>query len=62
MTFEARYPGRCQICTEPIEPGDTATYIDDELAHAHCDTEPQRNDDPDEACTKCWTIHRGECL
>ena len=61
--FEARYPGRCTSCSERIEPGDTVTYDgDDEIVHGECDREPQREDDPTEACGKCWTVHSGECL
>ena len=62
MTFEARYPGRCNLCDERIEPGDTATYTDDQIVHARCDREPAREDDLGEICGKCWTIHVGECL
>ena len=62
MTFEARYPARCALCPDRIEPGDQVTYADDELVHAECDVEPRREDDPDEVCGKCWTVHRGECI
>ncbi len=62
MTFEAKYPGRCANCDDNITPGDDVTYTpDDELVHAHCDSEPRREDDPDEACGKCWLVHSGEC-
>ena len=37
-------------------------YMDDELVHAHCDSEPAREDDVDEVCTACRLIHRGECF
>ena len=41
--FDARYPGQCQICLDPIEPGDRITLIRkhggarvDGYAHATC--------------------------
>jgi hypothetical protein len=63
MSFEAKYPGRCGACGEPIYPGDHAKYEDDELIHAHCDVVslPKR-DDLSQVCRHCWTIHVGECL
>lgn len=62
MSFEAKYPGRCAECDDRIEPGEQVTYSDDELVHVACDREPQREDDPDEACGKCWLVHSGECF
>lgn len=62
MTFEARYQSRCAACPDPIEPGDTVTYVDDELVHAHCDSEPAREDDVDEVCTACRLVHREDCF
>ena len=57
VTFEARYRSRCPLCEDRIEPGDQVTYADDELVHVACESEPAREDDPDEVCTACWTIH-----
>ena len=34
--FEARYPGECAGCGEPIEPGDQVSYVDDELLGGCC--------------------------
>lgn len=59
MTFTAQFPGRCGICDEAIRVGDTATYVDDEIAHVNCPT-PTVLADP---CSRCWTVPaaNGEC-
>lgn len=36
MSFEAKYAGRCDVCDERIKPGDQATFVEDEIAHAAC--------------------------
>jgi len=36
MAFTAKFPGVCDNCGGRIEPGDDATYEDDELIHARC--------------------------
>jgi hypothetical protein len=61
MPFTARYQGRCFICGGRIEPGDSATFTDDdELAHPDCEDvgEPP----PKPPCPRCWMVHAGECL
>ncbi|WP_163540813.1 hypothetical protein [Occultella kanbiaonis] len=36
-TFIAKYKSPCVVCEEPIEPGDSATYDEDDYAvHASC--------------------------
>ncbi|HET7326978.1 MAG TPA: hypothetical protein VFJ14_06780 [Nocardioidaceae bacterium] len=57
--FEARYPGHCGVCDEPIRPGTLATYEDDEIAHAIC-PEPVALPDP---CPRCFQIpaSNGRC-
>ena len=50
--FEARYFGRCGVCDEAIRPGDSATYVDDEIAHAAC-PEPVALAAP---CARCFMI------
>ncbi|KWX66820.1 hypothetical protein [Mycobacterium sp. NAZ190054] len=62
MSFEAKYQGRCAECDDRIEPGEQATYADDDLVHVACETEPAREDDPDEVCTACRLVHSGECF
>ena len=59
MTFEARYPGRCGVCDERIQPGDQATYVDDEIAHATC-PQPVALAEP---CDRCFMVPatNGEC-
>lgn len=52
MSFEARYPGRCGVCDGGIRPGDLATYVEDEIAHASCPA-PTVLADP---CPNCWTV------
>lgn len=34
--FEARYPGRCLACNEPIDIGDDLTYDYDQVVHYEC--------------------------
>lgn len=57
--FEARYPGRCGVCDGQIRPGDQATYVEDEVAHAACPT-PTILAEP---CPKCFMVPaaNGEC-
>jgi len=57
--FEARYGGRCGVCDEPIHVGDSATYVDDEIAHAAC-PEPSG---PLEPCERCYFVPavNGKC-
>lgn len=62
MSFEARYRSRCALCEDRIEPGEMVTYADDELVHVACETEPAREDDPDEVCGACRLVHAGECF
>lgn len=58
-TFEARYPGRCGVCDEGIRPGDDATFVDDEIAHARC-PQPVALAAP---CARCFMVPavNGEC-
>lgn len=35
-TFIAEYTSRCGLCDRDIEPGDEATYVDDEPVHVEC--------------------------
>ena len=51
-TFEARYPGRCGVCDERIRPGDLATFVEDEIAHAAC-PQPVALADP---CPRCFMV------
>ena len=44
-TFTARYHGECQICDGAIFPGDTAGYVDDEIACEECLTEARIEDE-----------------
>ena len=66
--FEARYPGRCADCDNRIEPGDQATYLDDELVHLACASrELWQGDRPHLAepdiCDRCRTARaaNGAC-
>ena len=34
--FEAKYPGRCGLCDDDIDPGDEVCYADDEVCHLDC--------------------------
>lgn len=57
--FEARYSGRCGVCDGGIQPGQMATFVEDEIAHAECPT-PTILADP---CPRCFQIPaaNGEC-
>jgi hypothetical protein len=35
-TFTARYESECAECGDPIEPGDEAGYLDDEVCCEEC--------------------------
>ena len=50
--FEARYPGRCGVCDERINPGDMATFVEDEIAHARC-PQPAALAEP---CGRCFMV------
>jgi len=64
MSFTAKYPGRCALCPERIHVGDLVEYVDDQIAHTHCNVTslPNDRDDLSAVCRSCWTIHAGECL
>lgn len=57
--FEAKFPGRCGVCDGKIRPGDSCTYVEDEIAHAWC-PEPAG---PVEPCPRCYFVPavNGEC-
>lgn len=61
MSFEAKYRGHCDECDEPIEVGDTLTYLDDVAVHLHCKEVPLRHRRPEEVCTECWLIKPCGC-
>lgn len=54
-TFTARYPSRCGVCDGRIREGDDATYVDDEIAHAHC-PQPEPATALVAACPRCWMV------
>lgn len=63
MAFRAKFPGRCNICDNPVEPGDECDYTDDdELAHVYCINTDSIEDSTAAVCPDCWTIHAGECI
>jgi hypothetical protein len=39
--FEARYPGRCDRCTDGIEPGDEIALLEDGETYVHADHLPR---------------------
>lgn len=44
MSFFAKYTtGRCGECQEPIHEGDECEYVDDEICHADCAAEMERD-------------------
>lgn len=52
--FEARYPGRCAACPEPIEPRDLLVYDDDgAVIHAGCRVVEPRPARPVRVCPTC---------
>ncbi|PQM45688.1 hypothetical protein C1Y40_04132 [Mycobacterium talmoniae] len=58
--FQARFPGRCGRCDNPITVGDHVHYDDDELVHTDCDTDTLP-DSTGTACPNCWLVHAGAC-
>lgn len=59
--FLAEYPGRCGACGEPIDVGELARYVDDEVVHVECFTLEEAFRD---ICPDCFTERavNGECL
>lgn len=56
-TFTAQYHGQCSNCEQPIVPGDSCRYNDDnEVVHAKdCDGYAKRLEErPAVICTTCW--------
>lgn len=60
MTFQANYPGVCQECGEPFAENDWIKRHFDGYQHASC-VDGRPDDTRDDACTKCFLIHAGEC-
>ena len=60
-TFIAQYRSQCGRCDQPIEPGETATYEDDEVVHAANCAESVELDGAGTVCRECNLIHAGEC-
>lgn len=54
MTFEAKYAGRCDACSNKIHVGDDVVYVDDELVHADCEGRALRGEKKVEVCTECF--------
>lgn len=54
--FEARYPGRCPSCFEPIQVGDTIVMTDDGATCEDCSTRAgSASPRPREVCPRCFT-------
>jgi len=69
MSFRARFPGRCGVCQNTIDEGDSCDYLDDEVVHAKCvfgdlidGGKEQRARVREAMCSECFTVHAGECL
>lgn len=60
-SFEARYPGRCPACREPIKVGDPILDTEDGYVHDHCADAVDR-ELAKTPCTSCWLVHAGECM
>lgn len=61
--FQARYPGRCAACDEPIYEGGKVRYEDGFLVHDDC-PDPVDHDAPrrtEHRCPDCYATHAGEC-
>lgn len=68
--FTASYETECESCDEPIRPGEDAR-ADGQGGWIHADTmcekvaakgHPQLLTRRDTPCTRCFTIHAGECF
>lgn len=57
--FEARYPGRCRACPDPIEVGDDLVMTDEGAVHFGCAGDraavAARVTMPREVCPRCFT-------
>ncbi|NYD39932.1 hypothetical protein [Nocardioides panaciterrulae] len=54
--FEARYPGRCPACHEPIDVGDDPVMEDHRAVHFECaGDQPRPQLVPREICPRCFT-------
>lgn len=62
MSFRARYAGQCPGCAEGIDVGDEITDADGYYAHLECSNEEPKTETTQQACTKCWLVHNGECF
>jgi hypothetical protein len=51
VRFTARYPGRCGLCDNAVEPGEDCTYVDDEVVHTACAREAGELDPDDGGST-----------
>lgn len=61
-SFEARYEGHCAAgCLDPIEAGDTVTYVDDKLVHADCARDHTMSRRPVTICQSCWLAQPCAC-
>ena len=59
MSFKAKYRGMCACCGEPFEPGTEVRYTGEGLVVEHEEDHLSRNEI---LCSKCFTVHAGECL
>jgi hypothetical protein len=64
--FTARFPGRCHAdCGESIEPGDDATYVDDQIVHLECagaaELDHRRAERPAAICPTCHLAKPCDC-
>lgn len=62
--FEAKYPGQCANCPEPVRIGDMVrvTTTDEALIHDECedDTHVPVNAKQPPLCSHCWLEHAGD--
>lgn len=45
MPWAAKFPGRCGLCDDPVLEGDECVYVDDEVCHADCASDEERDTD-----------------
>jgi hypothetical protein len=60
--FKAQYEGHCHAKSlDPIQPGESVTYVDDRLVHAKCANDSTVKPRPVTVCQECWVAKPCSC-
>lgn len=62
-SFSAKYRGLCAgECGETIRVGDEVVFVDNELMHTACVSDPAPGGRVESVCPDCFLVHTGECF